>query len=208
MRWAFEESCTLMRKWLVSILAVPAAFLPLAAMAQVAPDRPISNAPDSPRYAVYGGFSYTSLNQVNQSRYGLIGGNVEVSRNFGRFFAVVVDGGFYPASLASGNPGNPKVYMGLAGPELHGQIFENWSLFVRGLLGAEHTAGENMNPSTSFAGGLGGGVEHVIGPHWALRASGDDIGASFSLRNNSPQLGYSPHRTFNARAGIGVVYRF
>jgi hypothetical protein len=208
MRWAFEESCTLMRKWLVSILAVPAAFLPLAAMAQVAPDRPISNAPAGPRYAVYGGFSYTSLNQVNQSRYGLIGGDVEFSRNFGRFFAVVVDGGFYPASLAAGNPGSPKVYMGLAGPEIHGQIFENWSLFVRGLLGAEHTGGEEMNPSTSFAGGAGGGVEHVIGPHWALRASGDDIGASFSLRNNSPQQGYSPHRTFNARAGAGVVFRF
>ncbi|HEY2861701.1 MAG TPA: hypothetical protein VGJ21_25095 [Terracidiphilus sp.] len=197
-----------MRKWLVTILAVPAAFLPLAAMAQVAPDRPISNTPELPRYSAYVGFSYTSLNQVNQSRYGLIGANAEVSRNFGRFFAVVIDGGFYPQSLAAGNPGNPSVSMGLAGPEVHGQIFEKWGVFVHGLLGFEHTGGEEMNPSTSFAGGAGGGIEHTLSPHWALRASGDDIGASFSLRNNTTQQGNSPHRTFNSRAGIGVVYRF
>jgi hypothetical protein len=51
-------------------------------------------------------------------------------------------------------------------------------------------------------------VEHVLGPHWAIRASGDDIGASFSLRNNTAEQGSSPHRTFNSRAGMGVVFRF
>lgn len=203
-----EEICTLMRKLLVSILAVPAALLPLAAAAQVAPERTPRASSDEPKYAIYGGFSYTSLNQVNHSRYGLIGGNVEFSRDFGRYFAAVADGGFYPKSYSSGNPGSPSVSMVLAGPELHGEVFENWSIFVRALIGGEHTGGEGMTPSVSFAGGVGGGVEHKMGPHWALRASGDDIGASFSLRNNTSQLGYSPHRTFNARGGIGVVFRF
>jgi hypothetical protein len=197
-----------MRKLLVSILAVPAALLPLAAAAQVAPDRAPRTSPDEPKYAVYAGFGYTSLNQVTHSRYGLMGGNVEVSRDFGRYFAVVADGGFYSAPVGSGNPGSPSVSMVLAGPELHGEVFENWSVFIHGLIGAEHTGGEGMTPSVSFAGGIGGGVEHKMGPHWALRASGDDIGASFSLINNTPQLGYSPHRTFNARAGIGAVFRF
>jgi hypothetical protein len=197
-----------MRKWLVSVLAVPAAFLPVAAIAQVAPERAPRTTPEGPKYAVYAGFSYTSLNQVNQSRYGLIGGDVAVSRDFGRYFAVFADGGFYPQSLGSGNPGKPSVDMVLFGPELHGQVFENWNVFGRALLGGEHTGGEGMTPNISFAGGFGGGVEHTMGPRWAIRASGDDIGASFSLRNNTPQLGLSPHRRWNARASIGVVYRF
>jgi hypothetical protein len=197
-----------MRKWLVSILAVPAALLPLAAAAQVAPDRPARPVSDMPKYQVYGGFSYTSLNQVNQSRYGLIGGNVEFSRNFGRWFAVVGDGAYYPGSYASGNPGNPKVSMFLGGVEAHAPVFENWNLFARGLMGGEHTGGEDMTPDVSFAGGPGFGVEHTIGPHWGVRASGDYILSAFSVTGNSPQEGNSPHRRGNARAGIGVIYRF
>jgi hypothetical protein len=48
----------------------------------------------------------------------------------------------------------------------------------------------------------------LLSPRWLLRASGDYILSSFSLRNNSPQLGYSPHRRGNARASFGVAYRF
>lgn len=198
-----------MRKWLVSLLAVPAVLLPLAAAAQVAPEKtpaPVEAA--APKYKLYAGFGYTSLNQVNQSRYGLIGANVEVTRDFGRWFALVGDGGFYPTSYGSGNPGKPTVTMVLGGLEVHGSIFENWSLFAHGLMGGEHTGGESMTPKISFAGGLGLGVEHTIGSRWGVRAWGDDIGSSFSLRNNSSAIGNSPHRRWNARATIGVVYRF
>jgi len=197
-----------MRKWLVSILAVPAAVLPLAAVAQVAPERAPRVQSDMPRYQVYAGFSYTSLNQVNQSRYGLVGANFEVSRNLGRFFAVVADGGFYPGSLQSGNPGNPSVSMVLGGMELHGNIFEKWAVFGRGLIGGEHTGGTGQTPSVSFAGGLGIGVERTLNRRFAIRASGDTIGSSFSVTNNTSEQGGSPHLRWNARAGAGVVYRF
>jgi hypothetical protein len=43
---------------------------------------------------------------------------------------------------------------------------------------------------------------------WAVRVSGDRIGASFSLINNSPQLGNSPHRTWNGSATLGLVCHF
>jgi hypothetical protein len=43
---------------------------------------------------------------------------------------------------------------------------------------------------------------------WAIRASGDRIGSSFSLNNNTPALAYSPHMHWNARGEIGVVFRF
>jgi len=198
-----------MRKWLVLILAVPAALLPLAAAAQVAPEktpRPVDIG--APKYKVYAGFSYTSLNQVNQSRYGLVGGNIEVTRDFGRFFAAVGDAGYYPSSFGTGNPGKPTVTMGFGGLEIHGNVFENWSLFAHGLIGGVHTGGESMTPNISFAGGVGIGVEHTLGQRWAIRASGDDIGSSFSLRDNSSNVGNSPHLRWNARASAGVVFRF
>jgi hypothetical protein len=206
---AIEEICTLMRKWLFSVLAVPAVLLPLAAGAQVAPERPARPVSNEPKNAVYAGMSYTSINQVNQSRYGLVGANVEYTRNVGRWFGLVGDGAYYFGSFQSGNPGDPTVYHIMAGAELHAPIFENWNVFVRGLMGVAHTGGENMIPDVSFAGGPGVGVEHIFkGGHWGVRASGDYIGASFSVRNNSPEQSYSPHRTWNGRAGAGVVYRF
>jgi len=206
-----EETCTLKRKWLIFILAmVPAVFLPLAAGGQVAPDRPPRPDTGEPvyKYQVYGGFAYTSLNQVNQSRHGLIGFDISLSRNWGRYFAVKVDGAYFPTSYTSGNPGDPKVSMLLAGPELHAPIYGKVGGFVHGLIGGEHTGGVGVTPRVSFAGGPGFGLEYVLSPRFAMRASGDYILASFSVTNNTPQEGNSPHRTGNARAGIGVVYRF
>jgi hypothetical protein len=199
-----------MRKWLVSILAlVPGAILPMSVAAQVAPDRPPRPEADNTyKYMIYAGVAYTSLNQVNQSRYGLIGANLAVSRDFGRFFAVTAEGSFYQQAVGSGNPGNPTVDAVLFGPELHGHIFERWSIFARALLGGEHSGGEGQTPNISFAGGGGGGVEYELRPHWVLRISGDDIAASFSVNNNTTALSYSPHMTRNSRASLGIGYRF
>src|SRR6266567_1357313 len=143
--------------------------MPLAAFSQVAPDRAPRPAADRTyKYMVYAGPAYTSLNQVNQSRYGLIGADLEVSREFGRFFAITADGAFYSTSAGGGNP----------------------------------------TPNISFAGGAGAGVEYAFGPRWVIRASGDDIAASFSVNNNTSAHSYSPHTTRSARASIGVGYRF
>jgi len=195
---------------LVSVFAlVAAAMMPLAAVSQVAPDRAPRPAADRTyKYMVYAGPAYTSLNQVNQSRYGLIGADLEVSREFGRFFAITADGAFYSTSAGSGNPGKPTVDQVLFGPEVHGNIFEHWTIFARALLGGEHTGGENQTPNISFAGGAGAGVEYAFGPRWVIRASGDDIAASFSVNNNTSAHSYSPHTTRSARASIGVGYRF
>ena len=85
------------RKLLLCVLAL----IPAALLAQVAPDRPPRADRGEPAFKnqVFAGFGYTSLNQVNQSRYGLIGANVEYSRNFGRFFALTADGAYFPGSL-------------------------------------------------------------------------------------------------------------
>lgn len=198
------------RKWLLSIPAAAAAIvLSLNAGAQATPDSGSTPAnPPTYNWKAFAGGAYTSLNQVNQSRYGLAGVDLSITRDWGRFFGLTADGAYYPHSVSSGNPGSPNVEMVLFGPEIHGHIFEQWNVFARGLLGGEHTGGEDMTPKISFAGGAGGGVDYEVNPRWAIRAYGDDIASAFSVRNNSAALGYSPHTRRNSRAGIGVVYHF
>jgi hypothetical protein len=202
----------LKRTLLLSILAaIPAALMPLAAAGQVAPVRgPRSASLEGPsyKYEVFAGYGYTSLNQVNQSRSGLQGGNISVTRNWGKYFGVTADGAYYKYPLVTGNPGDPSVDAVLFGPVVHAQLYGKISGFAHGLLGGEHSGGEKQTPNISFAGGGGGGLEYRLGPRLSLRASGDDIASSFSLINNSKALGYSPHLHWNSRAAFGVVYRF
>ena len=188
---------------------VPAALMPLATIGQVA------SAPESPsaerteptyKNQVFAGFGYTSLNQVNQSRYGLEGVNLAYIRDFGQYFGLTADGVAYTRSVAAGNPGDPKVDALLLGPVLHAPLFGKISGFVHVLLGVEHTGGENQRPNISFAGGMGGGLDYRLTQRFFLRASGDDIASSFTVNNPAP--GDSPHERWNSRATIGVVYKF
>jgi hypothetical protein len=185
--------------------------MPLAATCQVTPARGSRSADrgDEPyKWEAFAGFGYTSLNQVNQSRSGLMGANLSITRDWGKYFGLTADGAYYKYAIVSGNPGKPSVDAVLFGPVVHGQLFGKLSGFAHGLLGGEHTGGENQTPNISFAGGIGGGMEYKLGPRLSLRASGDDIASSFSLINNTPALGYSPHLHWNSRAAFGVVYRF
>jgi hypothetical protein len=198
-------------KLLLFILAmVSAACMPLAATSQIAPDRPARTEPTDPTYKweAFAGYGYTSLNQVNQSRYGLQGVNLSLTRDWGKYFGLTADGAFYSMPIASGDPGNPTVDTVLFGPVLRVPMFKNIDGFVHGLLGGEHSGGESQTPNISFAGGFGGGMEYKLNARISLRASGDDIIASFSPINNTKILAYSPHMTRNPRAAIGVVYRF
>ena len=204
------------RTFLFSILAlVPAAFLPLVAIGQTStPDSPSAAEPAEKtfKYAVYAGYAYTSLNQVNESRFGLQGFNVSVTRNWGRYFGLTAEGDFFKFALGSpevvGSTAKPSVDSVFLGPEIHAQLYGRFSGFAHALLGGEHTAGESQTPNISFAGGPGGGMEYSLNPRLSLRASGDYIGASFSETGNSPELANSPHKTWDSRASIGVVYRF
>jgi hypothetical protein len=199
----------LISKLLVSIVAVASALVvPLAARSQVAPDRPPKDVTNLPEYKneIYVGWSYTSLNQVSQSRSGLQGFSASLGRNIGNHFGVKVDGGHYAWALTSGNPGSPTVDMFLAGPVLRANLYEKWSLYVEGLLGGVHTGGVSIEPNVSFAGGPGIGLDYNRNPRWTVRLYGNDIGSSFTLTPFQP--GFSPHLRWNARAGIGVAYHF
>lgn len=197
------------RNLLFSILALVAATLvPLAASGQIVLDKP--PAPEKTektyKWEAYAGYGYTSLNQVNQVRYGLEGVNASLTRDWGKYFGLTADGSYYLRAIQSGNPVNAKVYLVLAGPVFHLELYDRYSGFVRVLIGGEHTGRANEIPDISFAGGFGGGMEYKWTPRISIRASGDYIESSFVEDPN--HLGYSPHRRGNSRAAIGVVYRF
>lgn len=196
---------------LTTLAAVLAALLPMAAYAQVE-SQPETSAPPppapAPRYEISAGYGYTSINQVNQSRHGLQGVEVSGARYFGKYFGLVAIGDYYKWATASGNPGDPSVASILVGPQVRVQLAGPVDGFFRATLGGEHSGGEHQTPKVSFAGGIGGGIDIGLTQHFLLRISGDRIGASFSPRDNSSLLNYSPHRTWNSRASVGVVYRF
>ncbi len=208
-----KESFKLKRMLALSILAV-LALLPIAAGGQAVPDTSAGPAGQvsTYKYEVFAGMNYTSLNQVNLSRYGLIGGKFGVMRDWSKYFGLAgtFDYDRYAARSSSpGNPGDPSVYAFLLAPELHGEnLIGNFGVVLFGELGGEHTGGENMTPSISFAGGFGGGALYSINNHWGLRLTGDRLAGSFSLSNNTPQLQYSTHKTWNPRFSFGAVYKF
>ncbi len=227
---AIEEILNLKRTLFRLFLAgIPVLLMGLHARGQAAPAEGQGAADQTApsfRYEAYAGFGYSSLNQVNQSRYGLMGVDLALTRDFGRYFGLSGKVNYYKPPLAltsstftstsggttvtvnNGNPGDPSIYEVLIFPEIHVNIYGPVSGFFHGGMGVEHTGGESETPNLSFAGGLGGGVTYDLSPRFAIRAYGDKIGAAFSLRDNTTQLANSPHRTWNSSGTIGLVYRF
>jgi hypothetical protein len=208
-----EGVFTLKRTLLVLMLAaVSAALMPGAAAGQVNPEAapgPAQAAHD--KYEVFAGVAYSRLRQVPVSYSGLIGGKASLARDWGKYFQLIGSADYYRVGTGHAglpSPGNPSIYSLLVGPGVHATLYGNLSGQFFGELGLEHTGGESMNPSTSFAGGFGGGLAYSLSHSLAVQLTGDRVGASFSLPNNTSQLAYSTHRTWDARVTMGVVYRF
>jgi hypothetical protein len=191
----------------VTLAAIAAALSPIAANCQIAPDKaPRTTTGAEYKYQVFAGLGYTSLNQVNQSNSGLLGVTVSVTRDWGKYFGLTIDGGHYQWVVSRANPQNASVNLYLAGPEFHAPLYDRVGIFAHALIGAAHTGGVSIQPDESFAGGVGVGLDYKLGDRLGLRVYGDDIGSSFTLTPFQP--GDSPHRRFNARASIGATYRF
>ena len=210
------RSFKLKRKFLIAMLAlVPAAMMPLVATGQVERAKRSADTDQGDtvyKWEAFGGFAYTSTNNINSSRQGLIGAKVGLTRDFGRYFGLTGEGAFYETSFSTpaieNSTQKPTETSVLFGPVIHANLYGPVSGFVDVLLGGEHINGTSQTPNISFAGGAGGGLEWKLGKHLAARAYGDDIASSFSLIDNSAALGNSPHKSWSSRAGIGVVYKF
>jgi len=78
-------------------------------------------------------------------------------------------------------------------------------VFFHALLGVDRLTGSALGFSASqngFAGAFGGGVQWKVGPHWAVRASGDYV---FTCHNIFRGSRVTQH---NFRASAGVVFMF
>jgi len=189
------------------LAALAAVVLPLAASSQIKLEKPpAATTEPTYKYEVFAGWGYTSLNQVSQSKSGLQGVSLSITRDFGRYFGVTAEGGHYAWPLAQSNPESVTVDQFLAGPVLHAQLYGPASVFVHGLLGTVHTGQVSISPSYSFAGGFGMGMDYRLSQRWGVRIYGDDIGSSFTVTPYTS--GNSPHTRFNAHAGVGVTYKF
>jgi hypothetical protein len=205
----------LKRKLLAILAVVPALFLPLAATSQIIHERgaaPAEKSAPTYKYEISAGYGYTSLNQVDNSKNGLQGVDLSITRDWGKFFGIIADGGVYKYPYDATNPGNPSVDSVLFGPVFHANLYGRFDGFVRVLVGGEHTAGENATPKVSFAGGYGAGLDYKLSPRFFIRASGDDILSSF-LANANPSLcpssaDCSANMRKNSRAAFAVVYKF
>ena len=196
---------------IVGLLAV--ALAPVAAGAQVNPDSQGTGSADnqgSDRYSVYAGGAYTRIRQIPVSYSGMLGGKASLTRDFGKYFMLTGSVDYYRVGVGHPgipNPGHPLVYSALAGPGIHMDLFGGLSGQLFAELGMEHTGSESMSPSSSFAGGFGGGLTYNFNPQWGLQLTGDRVGASFPLPGTAQQAN-STHRTWNVRGTLGIVYRF
>jgi hypothetical protein len=193
----------------LSLFAVVGALVaPLAAIGQIAPEKPAAEPSTEPvyKYEAYVGFGYTSINQVNQSRSGLIGVEGGVKRNWGKYFGINGMYGHYAWSATQSNPGDPKVDMILLGPELHAPLYGRFSGSIRTWFGTAHMSNVDIQPDYSFAGGFGMGIDYALNNRLSLRLAGDDIGSAFTVVPYTS--GASTHTRWNAHATFGVAYRF
>lgn len=210
-----EESFKLKRTFLFLLLGgFGAALSALPAASQVNPEAAPEPGQAAPyKYELYAGVGYTRLRQAPStvSYSGLIGGRLSLARDWGKYFQLL--GSWDYDRLGTGHSGlpsygDPSVYTALVGPAIHATLYENLSGVFFAQIGGEHTGGLGVTPGISFAGGFGGGLVYSLGHRFALQLTADRVGASFSLPNNTPQLANSTHRTWDARATFGLVYRF
>jgi hypothetical protein len=205
---------------MLSVLAaLAAAFMPITAASQIAPDKPPRTAPEAPytKYELFAGMGYTSLDNVNQSRNGQIGVNLSVTRDWGKYFGITADGSVYKFTYDASNPGNPTVTLVLLGPVVHAHLGGKADIFFHVLMGGEHISGTPSNPAgtyasqnMTFASGYGGGFDYKLNGRYYVRAWGDNIITSIAanLPASCAGQGCSSHMNSSSRASIGVVYKF
>jgi len=157
---------------------------------------------DHPKAEVFGGFSYLPAGGADFPRQDSYGFQFSVCGNVNRWFGVVADlGGQYRkvADLGPGFPGvtaNPSVYEFMAGPQFSLRR-DRYTVFFHGLVGgAKGNSGIAGFSDSSFAVGLGGGLDIHLGDRISVRAIQlEYIGSFVDILED------------NARLAFGIVIR-
>jgi hypothetical protein len=164
------------------------------------------------RYDIFAGAAITSQNQIVHAHGFLLGYQIGVTRNWGKYFGINVQGSGMSDSLSSANQTeagiSPNYSQFLVGPELHAPLYERMSGGVHLLLGGSHTGGSGIQgiPNIAFSDGFGAFLQYRVTPHFSLRLLSDRMGTSYVQEPSN--LGYTPHHVDNVQAAFGLVYHF
>ena len=198
-----------MRKFVFAILAV---LLPISVAAQVSVSDSSDEGGKPSRYDIFVGAGFTTQNQIVHSHGFLVGPSAGITRNFGKYFGLNAQGSYTPHSLPSANMSEsglaPTYVQILAGPELHAQVYDNFSGNVHILFGGSHTYGTGVtgSPSVAFSYGLGAALDYRLTPRFSLRWSTDHVRTA-NVQGNTTS-GNSLHGYSNIQTAFGVVYHW
>jgi len=198
-----------MRKFAFIALA---ALFPLCAAAQTSASSSGGEDTDKPsHYDIFVGAGATSQNQIVHSHGLLVGFEVGVTRNWGKYFGLNAQGASFMKSTSADNTSggqSPQYSQFLAGPELHAQLYEKMSGSVHLLVGGSHTGGSGItgSPNVAFSMAFGAGLDYRLKQHFSLRLTGDRVKTSFV--QGASGSGNSPHPYQNVQTALGVVYHW
>lgn len=199
-----------MRKLFFALLA---ALLPFCAAAQISASGTSTDDNQKPsRYDIFAGVGVTSQNQIVHSHGFLLGYEVGVTRNWGKYFGINVQGASMPKSTSSANQSqagiSPNYSQFLIGPELHSNVYEKVSGNVHLLMGGSHTGGSGVTgtPSVAFSYAFGAALDYRLTGRFSLRLTGDRVHTSFA--EGAASTGNSPNPYSNVQSSFGVVYHW
>jgi opacity protein-like surface antigen len=177
-----------------------------------------SFAQDVPKAEIFGGYSYLNADiretvpfQTNpKDRISLNGWNAALTGYMNRYFGITADfSGHYGSPEISGSTLDTKIYNFMFGPQLAFRS-ERATIFGRALFGGSQVKADNpiignVVDDTSFAWGVGGGIDFGISPTFAIRPAQFDYIWSKVKPTGLPDPDQAQN---NFRYSAGVVLRF
>ena len=162
----------------------------LPAAGQVNPEAAPGPAQAAPyKYEAYVGVAYSRIRQVPVSYSGLMGGKGVTGPRLGKVFSTHGVGRtttrWDSATATCRIPATRRSTPSWLGRQSTLRSMRTSADCFSRELGGEHTGGENMTPSISFAGGFGGGLAYSLSRNFGMQLTGDRVAASFPLPNNT-----------------------
>ena len=158
----------------------------------------VATAQETPRFEVFGGYSYLNVGSSGQQKgFGLNGWNAQASWNLTNWLAATADfGGYYgsPSAVSVHN------YSYMFGPTLSYRT-QHFVPFAQALFGGGHVTakiGGLRSTQNAFAMALGGGLDLPIKRHFGVRLAQVDW-----LRTQY----FSTHQN-GVRVSTGVMFNF
>jgi hypothetical protein len=172
-----------------------------------------AQAQDTPKWEVFGGYSWVRANiVVSGTPFNMNGGSASVAYNLSSWFGLVGDFGIYEQGQVAGKPFNLTVTAYEFGPRVSYRKNAHVVPFAQVLFGGGHTAGTlyssplgaglaPLGNSNGFNFSAGGGLDWKVKHNFSIRlAQAEYLHTQFLNGSNNSQS--------NFRLSTGVVFSF